>query len=239
MNPELRIAQELQEPEIFYTLQGEGRNIGEPATFIRLSGCNLACVWCDTPYTWDWNNYDREQEQLTIDIGTASDRITGLKCERVVITGGEPMLQQKSLNELITHIKGIDPQYRFEVETNGTVKPKKETIDNVDQFNISPKLSNSGMAGYKRIKIDILKEYLATEKADFKFVVDSHDDIYEVKLLQEQVNIPNNRIYLMPQGITEPEQENKAAWVAELCKEYKYNFTPRLHIALWGSGRGV
>jgi 7-cyano-7-deazaguanosine (preQ0) biosynthesis protein QueE len=236
---ELRIAQEEQQPEIFYTLQGEGRNVGNPATFIRLSGCNLACVWCDTPYTWDWQNYDKKEEQMKIDIGTAQDRITGLQCERVVITGGEPMLQQTSLNELIEHIKGIDDQYRFEVETNGTIMPKERTIENIDQFNVSPKLDNSGMPYHKRIKPDVLKALNETGKADFKFVIDTDYNIEEVEVIQDQIGIQSDHIYLMPQGKTEAEQLEKETWLAEKCMFNKYNFTPRLHIQLWGSKRGV
>lgn len=235
----MRLAGQEGQPEIFYTLQGEGRSVGEPATFIRLSGCNLQCVWCDTPYTWKWGEFERGEQQVSLDIGEAVDRITGLECQRVVITGGEPMTQQTGVNELIEHIKGIDDQYRIELETNGTILPNGRTLENVDQFNVSPKLSNSGMPYEKRIKPNVLSRYNETGKADFKFVVDTETDIGEVLQIVSEVGISKGNVYLMPQGRTEDEQLSREQWVAELCKKYQFNFTPRLQVALWGTKRGT
>jgi organic radical activating enzyme len=243
----INLAGQNGEPEIFNTLQGEGRNIGEPATFIRLSGCNLQCVWCDTPYTWNWTGTDfehngeqkyvKEEERVTINIGEAVSRVTGEQSERVVITGGEPLMQQASLIELVTQLKAEG--LRVEVETNGTIKPKDELVEQVDQFNVSVKLSNSNMPEKKRLKRPALEAYADIEKADFKFVIDTEDDVKQILELLGDYGIPNNRVYLMPQGVSQEEQNAKERWVAELCKEHQFNFTPRLHIALWGSERGV
>lgn len=236
-------------PEIFYTLQGEGRSLGKPSTFMRLSGCNLQCIWCDTPYTWNFEGtdyyhegekkYSREEESIKLDIGDAVNRITQEMCQRVVITGGEPLVQQNALLELITEIKVIDNDYRFEIETNGTIVPTTELYDLVEQFNVSVKLSNSGMPESKRLKENALLFFSRSKKADFKFVVADESDLEEVIALKEQYEIPSNRIYLMPEGINPEEQSETEPMVAELCKEYGFNFTPRLHIQLWGSKRGV
>lgn len=236
-------------PEIFYTLQGEGRHIGETSTFVRLSGCNLQCVWCDTPYTWNWTGsnfehngnqkYLKEEQRIQMTSGEAINRITGEKGERIVFTGGEPLMQQEALTDLLVDLKKERPDYRIEIETNGTIKPQSLLVQLVDQFNVSVKLSNSNMPEKKRLKNEAIQAYADLDKADFKFVIDSEADINEVLALVEEYQIPKNRVYLMPQGVTPEEQSIKEQWVADLCKEYMFNFTPRLHIKLWGTKRGV
>lgn len=245
----LNFASSNGEPEIFETIQGEGRHIGEPATFMRLSGCNLQCVWCDTPYTWNWTGTDfehngdqkyvKEEQRISLTVGEAVNRISGQTNERIVITGGEPLMQQNQITNLIVQLRSEYPEYRFELETNGTIKPNPALIDLVDQFNVSVKLQNSGMPEKKRLKSPALETYAQLPKADFKFVIDTPEDLEQVLALAEQYDIPATRIYLMPQGINQEQQTEKEQWVAELCKQYKFNFTPRLHIALWGDERGV
>ncbi len=112
-------AQTPGEPEIFASIQGEGRSAGQPCAFVRLSRCNLACVWCDTAYTWDFDRFDRKANQITLSEQDAAARIAALGQHRLVITGGEPLLQAPALARMIALL----PPMQIEVETNGTVMP--------------------------------------------------------------------------------------------------------------------
>ncbi|MCA9329066.1 7-carboxy-7-deazaguanine synthase QueE [Candidatus Saccharibacteria bacterium] len=249
MSEYLTVSAEQGEPEIFSTIQGEGRHLGEPATFIRLSGCNLQCIWCDTPYTWNWTgtNFEhngdqkfvKENEQITLAVGEAVNRITGETAERVVITGGEPLIQQTNIVELVKQLKEANPNIRVEIETNGSIAPTNALQEQIDQFNVSVKLRNSTMPEKKRLKPRALKTFAEMPNADFKFVIDTPDDLEQVLTLQTDYDIPTDRIYLMPQGVSQEEQVAKSQWVADICKQNNFNFTPRLHIALWGAKRGV
>lgn len=245
----LRVASEAQEPEIFYTLQGEGRHTGEPATFLRLSECNLQCTWCDTPYTWNFDGtpykhdngikYSRDEQQTRITVGEAVDRITKEKARRVVISGGEPMLQQRDIVELARGLKAEDPDFKVDIETNGTVVPSQEIIEVVDLFTVSPKLGNSGNAVHKREKPNALLAFASIPNADFKFVVASEADIYDVLHYQEKYGIQPGKIWLMPEGRTQEQLAKHNQMVAELAKDYGFNLTGRIHIDLWGDTRGV
>lgn len=237
-------------PEIFDTVQGEGRNIGRPVVFARLSGCNLQCSWCDTPYTWAFTEglaekhdegkvYDREQEQVQVTIGEAIDQVSTLKIPRLVITGGEPMLQQKGIVELARGLKANDEDYWVEIETNGTVVPKQETVDAVDQFNVSPKLSNSGNTKKKRDRAPAMEAYVASGKADFKFVVFGDEDLPEILELVEQYDIPHDRVFLMPEGRTEEEVERHQKELVDIAIKHNFNITTRLHVLIYGAKRGV
>jgi organic radical activating enzyme len=237
-------------PEIFDTVQGEGRNIGRPVVFARLSGCNLQCSWCDTPYTWAFTEglaekhdegkvYDREQEQIKITVGEAVDAISTLKLPRLVITGGEPMTQQKGIVELAKGLRANNEDYWVEVETNGTVVPKPETVEAVDQFNVSPKLENSGNSKAKRDKRPAMEAYVASGKADFKFVVFGDEDLPEILELVDKYNIPPERVFLMPEGRTEEEVERHQKELVQLAIDNNFNVTTRLHVLIWGAKRGV
>jgi len=238
------------EPEIFDTVQGEGRNLGRPVVFARLSNCNLQCSWCDTPYTWVWNErlaakhdqgevYSREQEQTKILVGDAVDRINGFNLQRLVITGGEPMIQQKGLAELANGLKANNEDYWVEVETNGTIIPKPETIEAVDQFNVSPKLANSGNDLEKRRKDRAMEAYVASGKADFKFVVFGDEDLPEILELVDRYDIPHDKVFLMPEGRTEEEVERHQKELVQLAIDNNFNVTTRLHVMIWGAKRGV
>ena len=138
------------EPEIFASLQGEGASMGRPVAFVRLSRCNLACVWCDTAYTWRFTGdnrphrdnitFDRKANQVTLSAEDTAQRIAALGQKRLVITGGEPLLQAPALAEMLAHL----PDIAVEIETNGTVAPPPRLDVRVDQYNVSPKLSHSG-----------------------------------------------------------------------------------------------
>lgn len=231
-------------PEIFYTLQGEGRNTGRPSIFIRSSLCNLHCRWCDTDYTWNWEDtdfvhessrkYKREEQIIDFSIGEIVESVSQFPCSNFVLTGGEPLIQEKAWAELMTAISG-----QFEVETNGTLLPSDAFLERVDQINVSPKLKNSGIDPALRLKPDVLKELVATENADFKFVVDDKSDFEEIQALCEAVVIPAHRIFLMPKANSVAELEANQDFVAGLAQKHGLNYSDRLHLRLFGAKRGV
>jgi 7-carboxy-7-deazaguanine synthase len=237
-------------PEIFDTIQGEGRNLGKPVVFARLSDCNLTCSWCDTPQTWAFTEaraaehdqdrvYDKAVEQTYIEVGEAVRNIDGYPMKRLVITGGEPMMQQKGIAELIRGLRAENEDYWVEIETNGTIPPTREVLELADQFNVSAKLANSGNSEKKRRKSKALEAFAGTEKADFKFVVFGEDDLPEILDLVEEYEIPHDRVYLMPEGRTEEEVKRHQVELVELAKKENFNVTTRLHVLIWGSKRNV
>lgn len=238
--------------EIFTTFQGEGTSIGMPVTFLRLAVCNLHCVWCDTWYTWNFGKGDGVEKRFgsptvkmadevhEMDTVAVAKRLAKLQTKNLVISGGEPMLQQKNLMELF-EFGGLRNHYlkHVEIETNGTIPLVPGFIDNISQINCSPKLENSGNSKVVRFKLDVLKQYLDTGKAWFKFVVTSEKDLDEVKEIVKEVEITPDRVILMPQGKTKDEQEVFQEKTAALAAKCGWRFTPRLHILLYGTKRGV
>jgi organic radical activating enzyme len=157
----------------------------------------------------------------------------------VVITGGEPLLQEEAFLEMIRLIRMEMPDCVFEVETNATRVPCPAFADAVDQFNVSPKLANAGMPESLRLNDEALRFFAASPKAWFKFVVSSPVDLAEIKTLEINHAIPRKRILLMPEGRTSEELDKTAPRLAEICRELDYRFCDRLHIRLWGDRRGV
>ena len=131
----------MQINEIFKSIQGEGPHFGKPAIFLRTAQCNLKCIWCDTKYTWDWENYDFSKEVKEMTIDEIKESILEFGINHLVITGGEPLLQQDDLADLLSFLK---PDFYVEIETNCTILPNKMLTDLVDQWNVSPKTENSG-----------------------------------------------------------------------------------------------
>lgn len=224
------------EPEIFHSLQGEGHSIGTPTVFLRLSLCNLTCSWCDTRYTWDWANFDPTQEIVSLPPDEVESRIMAYGCPHLVITGGEPMMQQEALAPLALSLK--EKGFYIEVETNGTFAPNSDMANAVSQWNVSPKLANSGVDAGKREVPDAMKAFASIEKAYFKFVMSQPTDVDEVLTLVDRYSIPKHRVILMPQGTTQKAIEVGSKWVAELCTTHGFRFSTRLHILLWGDKRG-
>ena len=245
----LKLAKLYDRPEIFHTLQGEGVSMGVPSVFIRSSLCNLHCSWCDTNYTWNWEGSPWEHESdekfckqeyiVELEPQEAAQLIAIYPCKNVILTGGEPLLQQTAWSELIQVLKKQDPTYRFEVETNGTQLPNEFMDLAIDQWNISPKLSNSNNDEKLRIKPDTLNYFANKENAWFKFVIQNETDLSEVQKIEEMHQLPKSRILLMPEGRTEEVLEKKRLWLADICRDNGYRFSDRLHIQLWGSKRGV
>ena len=231
-------------PEIFYTLQGEGPSCGRPAIFLRLSNCNLSCVWCDTPYTWNFEKvrsdhpekYVKKEQQTELTLGKIRETINEYPEGTIlVITGGEPMLQQKEIIELI--YGGTLNVDRIEIETNGTIVPHMELFPHIN-FNVSLKLSNAGMLPEKRIRPAAIQAYVLANSI-FKFVVDTPQDLEEIQRIIDRFNIDNSRVWLMPQGTEEQQLNSKLAWLADICIANGFNLTNRLHVQTWGAKRGV
>lgn len=241
-------------PEVFHSLQGEGPTLGQPRVFVRASLCNLHCVWCDTDYTWNWqgtpfahardgdpsySKFRRQEEIVELTAAETAAEVARFSCTSVVLTGGEPMLQQKGWIELMDRLRQRDAAYRFEVETNGTILPLPAFDEQIEQYNVAPKLANSAVPGPLRVKSTALPFFASSRKAFFKFVVVAPEDLEEVLELVERYGIPRGRVYLMPEGTTSEVLRERAPWVAEAAKDHGFHFSDRLHIRLWGSRRGV
>lgn len=226
-------------PEIFASVQGEGRSMGVPAVFVRLAECNLACAWCDTKYTWDWANHDRSRETLELAVSAVADEVVA-QCHgrigTVVVTGGEPLLQQPALAELaeLLHHRGL----RIEVETNGAIAPSAQLAPHIDQWNVSPKLANSGNALSARIRAIALDWFANCETATFKFVVAEPSDLDEIDQLVGQLALPRDRVLVMPQAVDAATVVDKTRWLARECAQRGFRLTTRLHVLLWGATRG-
>lgn len=237
--------------EMFYSIQGEGKSLGTPAVFLRLAACNLTCsgfsykdpatgehVGCDTGLVW------RKGERWTFtEIFSHWEQQGWLDALRagahLVITGGEPLLQQTRLWEFI---QALDQQLTcfIEIETNATILFTTELLQRINQINASPKLSHAGDAVEKRFQLDVLQQLAANEKTCFKFVLAEPENIEEI--LQSYVlplKIAAQHVWLMPEGGTREAMQNKSAWLVDLCKKHYFHFTPRLHIDIWGEVTGV
>lgn len=233
------------EPEIFASLQGEGRSAGLPCTFVRLSRCNLACTWCDTAYTWRFEGdnrphrdrlaFDRKAEQVTLSEEDVAARIMAFGGNRLVITGGEPLLQGAALARMAAMLEG----HTIEIETNGTVQPHRALDPLVSQYNVSPKLNHSGNAADIALIPERLSAWAGEPKAHFKFVVTSPEDLSEVLGLIETYAIPRARVQLMPEGTASAVLRMRETWLAPLCLEHGLGMTDRLHIHLYGDTRGT
>ena len=250
----IKLSQHNGHPEIFFSIQGEGKSSGVPSIFIRTANCNLHCIWCDTDYTWNWENTDfkhrndalsnykkfkKEEQIIKLTIDEIVEIVLGYKCTHIVLTGGEPMLQQKKLEILIRKLKKINPKYTFEVETNGTIVPKDHFHTLINQFNVSPKLSNAKMSKAFRLKRKALTFFAASPTSNFKFVVATESDIDEILNLCNDYKISSSSVFLMPEGRTVTELNTKLLWVVEKCKQHSFNFSNRQHIYIWGEKRGI
>jgi 7-carboxy-7-deazaguanine synthase len=219
--------------ELFYSLQGEGSLLGMPSVFIRTSGCNLRCAWCDTPYA----SWYPEGTELTLD--QIIDEVQAHPAMHVVVTGGEPMIQPE-IGPLTERLRNIG--MHITIETAGTVFHPLAC----DLMSISPKLSNSTpndkfapQHDRLRIQPDVLRQLMTRYEYQLKFVVEKPEDLGEVKTLVEEIDADPESVILMPEGTDRERLQERSLWLAELCKEEGFRFSPRLHVALWGDQRGV
>ncbi len=221
--------------EQFLTIQGEGKSLGRPAYFIRFAGCNLWCAWCDSMHSVDPRLFQETAHE--IDFSLIPDH-----CELIVLTGGEPTLfDLKSVREKLI---SINSKRVFEVESNATNFPVELLVD--FHWNLSPKLKSSSQKTLiqDQMRLRNLKawaDYSQThDNVTFKFVITNTEDLSEVSKMVEEYSISKNRVYLMAEGRTESSQQlSNVEWLIEECKNLNFNFSPRLHIMLWGEKLGV
>jgi len=225
----------MQVNEIFKSIQGEGPNFGKPAIFLRTAQCNLKCTWCDTKYTWDWDHYDFKKEVIEMTIDEIKEKILDLEIKHLVITGGEPLLQQDDLADLLSFLK---PDFYVEIETNCTILPNKMLTDLVDQWNVSPKTENSGNSLELYENNECYYFFANKDNCFFKYVVENESDIPEIKKFVTKYSIPEKRVQLMTQASTKEEIHSREKTISELAKIHNFSFSPRLHVAMWGAQRG-
>ena len=228
--------------EIFHSVQGEGLLLGVPSVFVRTSGCNLRCRWCDTPYA-SWNP---EGEEMSI--SEITERVLAYHCPHVVLTGGEPMVAS-GIAELAADLRAHG--MHITIETAGTIAPGEIACD---LASLSPKLKNSTpdveQAGpwserheATRLQPDVIRQWLEKGPCQLKFVVARIEDLPEIEeLLNEVGAVPGftrDRVLLMPEGTDVETLRERGPLLAELCMEHGFRFAPRIHIELFGNTRGT
>lgn len=247
----------LRVSEHFYSIQGEGSTQGIPSIFLRLQGCNLSCgkkeldgqykkpdagcKWvCDTIDVWMKGKMYKTDELL--DLFVENNYIEMLKEDvHLIITGGEPLMQQKGIIEFLQAIKAKFAFIPFvEVETNGTIKPIADLYSMVDIFNVSPKLSNSGMIKSRRLNDEAIEFHVTSPVSIFKFVLVDDEDKKEVlESYIEPFKIPRDKVWLMPGAYDRKELQKNIEVVAEFAKEHRFNLSSRMHVEIWNKLTGV
>ncbi|MDQ2811184.1 MAG: 7-carboxy-7-deazaguanine synthase QueE [Actinomycetota bacterium] len=217
------------------TFQGEGPSCGTPAVFIRLSRCNLTCSWCDTKYTWDWEHYDPRKESARLGVTALAEWALPLPPGLVVITGGEPLLQQPKLALLVPRLLAAGK--RVEVETNGTIAPDPALLADGVTFNVSPKLANSGVAEAKRIVPGPLEAFAASGRAVFKFVAVGLGDLDEIAGLAGRFGL--DPVYVMPEAGTSEQLLDRTRILAGPAAARGWHFTTRLQVQAFDGARGL
>ena len=228
--------------EMFYSIQGEGKLTGVPSLFIRSSGCNLRCRWCDTPYS----SWEPTGENMTV--SQILDQAARQPGRHVVITGGEPMMQSQ-LPELVTGLKNMGRH--ITIETAGTLWQDVP----MNLASISPKLSNSTPTDHsawsptheqRRLNWDVLAQFARSDfivERQWKFVICKPEDMREVDMILSRVSqaAPINPadVILMPEGVTADAVQTRGSWLAEICRKRGFRFGMRLHILLYGNTRGT
>lgn len=227
--------------EIFYSLQGEGELTGVPSVFVRTSGCNLRCTWCDTPYA-SWN-----PEGRTHTVAQVLAAIENHPAARhVVLTGGEPMIA-KDLAALATAVR--DTGRHITIETAATVAPAGIACD---LASLSPKLLNSAPDPLEhtawrrkheatRWQPDVVREWVDRYPYQFKFVVARPEDVEELEAMLAALQrvVPRHKVLLMPEATNLEVMRARAEWLGELCKARGYRYAHRLHVELYGNRRGT
>ncbi len=227
--------------EIFYSIQGEGELTGVPSVFIRTSGCNLRCTWCDTKYA----SWHPEGERFSVD--AILEKVTSLPARHCVLTGGEPMLSRE-LPELAAGLRSAG--FHITIETAGTLPPAGIACD---LASISPKLTNSLPSAEelgevwrqrheeRRLQPAILRDWLEHYPFQLKFVVEGEQEIAEIDTLLTAIDlpIPPSKILMMPQGTDSVTLHGRDETLVELCLRHGYRYCHRLHVDLFGNRRGT
>lgn len=218
------------------TIQGEGPSLGRRAAFVRLGACNLSCGYCDTKYTWDWAHYDAHKELRWLHWSSIVNQVREMRVPLTVITGGEPLLQQVRLADLL--VPALSHSMQVEIETNGTILPNSKLQAQVSRFNVSPKLSNSNNSIIARQHLEVLRQMSQWPNVIFKFVVTCIEDLDEVAGLCHLASIHHDQVYIMPEGVSVTQQVNALSALADAVIAHHFNLTMRLHILAWGNQRG-
>ncbi|HUF62744.1 MAG TPA: radical SAM protein [Verrucomicrobiales bacterium] len=227
--------------EIFYSIQGEGELTGVPSVFVRTSGCNLRCGWCDTPYA-SW-----EPEGETREIASVVEEVLQHPAGHVVLTGGEPMVA-RGIRELAAALH--EAGKHVTIETAATVRPDEIACD---LASLSPKLTNSTPDASRasaawirrhealRLQTDVIRQWIAGYPYQLKFVVQGEDDLAEIDALLAALggDIPPHRVLLMPEGTSPAQMGERAGRIVDICKERGFRYCARLHIDLFGNRRGT
>jgi 7-carboxy-7-deazaguanine synthase len=236
------------------TFQGEGRQTGQRCFFVRTATCNLECTWCDTPQTWVFSERKAAKHKrvdVPFNVKTEShkmsekdvvDKLLELGIGRndlIVISGGEPMLQQERIAKLIDVLR-LENYYHYAFETAGTIKPEgwySSISGGGITWTVSPKLSGSGNPDKKRINIEAF-EWFVRQGADFKFVVTDQYDMLETDEFVQRFGVSRSNVWIMPEGINAVDVLDNARKLERWASEQKYNLTLRQHILLYGDVRG-
>jgi organic radical activating enzyme len=239
--------------EVFRSVQGEGRNVGRVRTFVRLSGCNLHCAWCDTAYTWNWlgtpfahrrdaaeapHKFAVEREMVKHEVGEVADMVDALAAEGVVISGGEPLMQMTGVAALIAELRRRRPGLAVEIETNGSIAPSEALVREVDLFMVSPKIGHSGNDPAVALNPEALATFAALDKATFKVVAETVEDVAAIAALADRYGIARQRVYVMPEGVDSRTILDRGAQLIDAVIAAGFNYSDRLHIHLFGPGRG-
>ncbi len=224
--------------EVFTSIQGEGHWIGVPSLFIRISGCNLRCSWCDTPYA-SWN-----PEGPTVEVADLLSEIAQNPVHHVVVTGGEPMLFEP-ITELCSGLRKLGK--KITIETAGTVYRDLEC----DLMSISPKLANSTPTDTDwearhestRIQPNVIKQLVNRYAHVFKFVVNPDDNVaVQLTEIEEFLALtcqPPMSVILMAEGTDAETLQRREQALVPVCIEKGYRLTPRYHVTLFGNTKGT
>ena len=227
--------------ELFFSIQGEGELTGVPSVFVRTSGCNLRCRWCDTKYA----SWKPEGENVTIN--DLLDKVCSYPARHVVISGGEPMIA-KGIEEFTHFLK--ESGKHITIETAGTISPNGIQCD---LASLSPKLSDStpkegdinkewiDRHESKRLDYDILSEWVNSYNFQLKFVVSKEEEIKEIQNVISRIEgkILPEKVLLMPEGVDPDTLRSRYDLLIDLCKENGYRLCNRLHIDLFGNTPGT
>ena len=225
----------LRVSELFESVQGEGPSAGLPCVFLRLALCNLRCSWCDTKYSWDFETYSIHEETRVETVESLATRIAATGLSRLVVTGGEPVIQAAALGELLSQLPA---ELVVEVETNGTLEPTPELVGRVTQWNVAPKLANSGEPKERRLRPQALASLLATGRAFLKLVVATAEDADEAEALVTLFEWPRERVLFMAQAATRAELAARGPLVQAEALRRGLRYSPRLHVERWDGARG-